>query len=217
MEDSVCSTARPIYRISATSRPIFFYISIYKADSRPYEIRYQKKTTVVCNDNRAAGWRGERCVQVCPTCSGPEQKQLAPRADWVRAQRRGSFQVAWTAERTKLLPPPLPGLIRPRTAFTARALWAPVIRGTSSRTSNRALGRPTPPSATPRTTGPTDTRGTDTRESSLVLGPKTAPTAALTTGTAAARALEGIRPAATAGSAAAQQQTTQQHVSPTRV
>ena len=48
----------------------------------------------------AAGWCGERCVQVCPTCSGPEQKQLDPWAGWVRDQRSGGFQAAWTAERT---------------------------------------------------------------------------------------------------------------------
>ena len=69
-----------------------------------------------------AGWRGERCIQVRPTCSGPEQKQLGPRAGWARAQRNGSVQVAWrtggTSGESKLQNP------RPDWSLGSRAPWS---------------------------------------------------------------------------------------------
>ena len=67
----------------------------------------------------AAGWREERCVQVCPTCFSPEQKQLDPRASWVRAHPSGVFQVTWRVEGTIGEPePPYP---RPGWSHASRA------------------------------------------------------------------------------------------------
>ena len=92
----------------------------------------------------------------------------------------------------------------------------PVTTDTDSRTSHRTRDRPTPPSSRPRRTRPTDPRGSDTRESKIALAPATAPTAAMTTGTAGPRARKYTLPSMTAGLAAGRVQITADHISTRR-
>ena len=64
----------------------------YEAEKQSRSLSPLAQEQVDPTAKSAAGWRGKRYVQVCPTLSGLGQKQLAQRS------QRG--QVAWTAEGT---------------------------------------------------------------------------------------------------------------------
>ena len=71
-----------------------------EADKQSQTLPHLAQKQIDSMAKSAAGGRGERCVQVCPTRSGPKQKQLDLRAGYVHARRSGGFMVAWTAEGT---------------------------------------------------------------------------------------------------------------------